>query len=248
MRVVMMHRTSAKWEAGALPEPELIGKMGALMGEMAQAGVVRGGEGLRASSLGVRLNFAGGKRTITPGPLTPGNELPAGFSIVNAKSLEEAIELGTRFAEIVGDVEIDIRPVNEPWDIGVMPKPAGLTTTRYMLQRKADRYTEAGTPPSPEKGAALGKLMGELSQSGVLLAAEALQPSSKAVRLRYQSGERTLTDGPFTESKELIAGYCIVEVDRIEQAIDWATRFAECIGDVELDIRPALPSPVPQRA
>lgn len=248
MRVVMMHRTARKWEEGALPEPELIASMGNLMGEMAQAGVVRGGEGLRASKLGVRLNFAGGKRTITKGPLTPMNELPAAFSIVNAKSLDEAIELGTSFAEIVGDVEIDIRPINEPWDIGIMPKPEGLTTTRYMLQRKADRNTEAGTPPPAEKSAALSKLIGNLSQSGVLQAAEVLQPSSQGVRLTYKNGERTLTDGPFTESKELIAGFCIVEVNKLEEAIHWATRFAECIGDIELDIRPALPSPVPQRA
>jgi hypothetical protein len=248
MRFVMMHRLDEKKIDGVPPSPELMAGMGKLVEDLMQAGVMRGTDGLRASKHGVRLNFVGGKRTITQGPLSATTDLPAGFSIVRTKTLDDAIELGTRFAEIVGDVEMDVRPVNEPWDVGMMPKPDGLDTTRYMLLRKADPQTESGKPLPSEIAAKLGKLMGELSQSGVLLQAEALQPSSKGVRLKFAGGERTITDGPFAEAKELIAGFCVVEVETLEEAIHWSTRFANCIGDVDVDIRLANEPPVPPKS
>jgi hypothetical protein len=92
MRFVIMHKTNPDWEAGAIPSPELISRVGALVGELAQSNVLLGAEGLRASSHGVRLKFSGGTRTITPGPFEGGNELPAGFSILRVRSLDEAIE------------------------------------------------------------------------------------------------------------------------------------------------------------
>ena len=80
MRFMMMHRTNAHWEAGAAPSLELIARVGKLMGAMAEARVLVGAEGLRASSQGVRLQFFGSKRTVTKGPFSASNELPAGFA------------------------------------------------------------------------------------------------------------------------------------------------------------------------
>ena len=78
-----------------------------------------------------------------------------------------------------------------------------------------------------------------MQTAGVLLAFERLQPSSRAVRLHYAKGERTATiDGPFAESKELIAGYAELEVKSKAEAIEWTARFARLLGDVEIDIRP----------
>lgn len=238
MRLMMMHRTEPKWERGELPSRELISGMGALMGEMHQSGVLLAGEGLRASSLGVRLNFSGGKRTVTPGPFTPGNELPARFAILRTRSLEEAVAWSTRFAELIGDVEVDIRPVTEAWDLGMVPRPADLTTTRYMAVHKATAASEAGAPPTPEMLERMGKLIEEMAAAGVLLAAEGLTPSSQGMRLKFKGGKRSITDGPFAESKELIAGFVLLQVRKIEDALPWATRFAACTGDVELDLRP----------
>lgn len=236
MRFFCMHRTDKNNEADVLPDPKVFAEMGPLMEEMMQAGVFVAGEGLRASAHGVRLNFSGGRCTVTPGPFKESPGLIAGFAIVQAKSLEEAIELSTRFAEIVGDAEIDIRPVMEMWDLGVCPKPEGLKLTRFMSTHKP--ATDVSKPPSPEMLAAMAKLTDELTKSGVLLMSEGLRPSEESTRINFSNGRPTVTDGPFAEAKELIAGFSILKLSSKKEAIERSTRFAKVVGDVEIDIRP----------
>ncbi len=96
----------------------------------------------------MRLKFAGGKRTVIPGPFAGGNELVAGFAVLRVRSLDEAVDWASRYAAVVGDAEVDIRPATEPWDIGLGKKPGGSTTRRYIAMHKADAKTEAGTPPT----------------------------------------------------------------------------------------------------
>jgi hypothetical protein len=221
----------------------VIAKVGALTGEMVKAGVFLAGEGLQASSKGVRLNFSGGRRTLTKGPFTGSNELISGFCIVRVGSIDEAVEWATRFAEVVGDVEVDIRPVMEPWDLGFCPKPEGDSTVRFMMAHKADKNSEAGAHPAPEVMARMGRLIDDMVKAGVFVTAEGLRPSSEGVRVKFSKGQRTVTDGPFAESKELIAGYCILKADSKEEAFKWAPPFAEAVGDVEIDIRPLYKGP-----
>lgn len=228
MRYISMHKATPSMEAGEPPSQELIAGMGPLMEEMMKAGVFLAGEGLRPSSLGVRVRFSGGKRTVTPGPFTGSNELIDRYLIVRVRSIEEAIEWASRFAG-AGDAEIDVRPVTEAWDLGFMPKPPEETTTRFMILHKADAASESAARPTA---------FTDHTGPGALLAAEVLQPSAKGVRLRFSGGKRVILDGPFTESKELIAGFSIMELASKEEAIEWATRFAHLIGDVEIDIRP----------
>jgi hypothetical protein len=228
MRWISIHKSTKDMEAGQLPPARVMEGMGPLIGDMVQKGVFLGGEGLRPSSLGVRLKFTNGTRTIEKGPLQGSNELVAAFSIVKAKSIEDAIEWATRFAP-AGDAEIDVRPVTEYWDLGVMPKPAGETMTRYMIARKADRDSEAGLASATIRPAA---------DLGELLLTERIQPSANGLRLRFKGGKRTILDGPFTESKELIAGYSIMRSDSRDELVEWATRFADLLGDIEIDIRP----------
>ncbi len=229
MRFISMHTSNASMEAGEPPSAELMAGMGPLMGEMIEAGVFVSGEGLRPTSHGVRLSFSNGKRTITKGPFVGSNELIDRYLIVRVHSIEEAIEWATRFASGIGNSEIDVRPVTEAWDIGMMPKPAGETTTRYMILHKSDARAEAGRPAPVSLSA---------SDSNVLLSTEALQPSAKGVRLKFAGGQRRVIDGPFTESKELIAGFSIMNVNSIDEVIEWASRFAALIGDVQIEIRP----------
>lgn len=243
MRYILMHRTAPEWEAGMRPSMKLITEMGQLMGELARSGNLVGGDGLRASSLGVRLNFDGGVRTVTPGPFVGRNELVAGFAIVQTTTMDEAVVWATRYAEQLGDIEIDIRPVTEAWDLGFGDKPADLTTTRYMLQFKATPRSEAGVPLPAAVVAGIERLTAEMTQAGVFLSAQWLQPSATGVRHKYVSGTRTVTDGPFTESKELIAGFVIVNARSVTEAQRWAGPFAQCVGDVELDIRPLYEPP-----
>jgi len=109
---------------------------------------------------------------------------------------------------------------------------------RYMLMHYSDEAYEAGAPPSPELIAGVGKFMEETAQSGVLLAAEGVHPSSKGARLTLDGGKVTVKDGPFAEAKELIAGFAIIDVKSKEEAIEHARRFASIIGGhVQVDVR-----------
>ena len=95
---------------------------------------------------------------------------------------------------------------------------------RFMMIVKASKDSEAGVMPSEELLSAMGKYNEELVKAGVLLDGAGLQPSSKGARIKFSGGKRTLIDGPFTESKELIAGYWIIQVKSREEAIEWARR------------------------
>ena len=237
MRFIIMHKTSAHWEAGAVPSQELIARVGTLIGELAKAQALLGAEGLRASSQGVRLTFSGGTRTVTNGPFDGNNELPAGFSLLRARSLEEAIEWATREATVLGDMEIDIRPVTEPWDIGMAPGPADISTRRYMVLRKATAAIEAGALPSPAQRTELARLIAETTRTGVHLVTETMRPSARGRRYKNSRNGVTMFDGPFTESKELIAGYVIVSADSLGDASRWAVRYIDAVEAGEVDVR-----------
>ena len=183
MRFMILHRSNAHWETGASPSPELIARVGQLIGDLIKANALLAGEGLRPSSHGVRLQFTNGRRTVTDGPFTESKELLAGFAIMRTASLQEAVDWATKFAQVFGtDLEIDIRPVTEPWDIGMAHEPAGLTTRRYMATHK-HRYIDGCRPLSPAQAAAMGALVEEMKRAGVLLSAEGLQPSAQGARI-----------------------------------------------------------------
>jgi hypothetical protein len=109
---------------------------------------------------------------------------------------------------------------------------------RFMVLVKADENSEAGVLPSTELLAAMGKYNEELAQAGVLLAGEGLQPSSKGARVRFSGKERSVIDGPFTETKELIAGFWLIQVKSKEEAIEWVKRCPNPMeGESEIEIR-----------
>jgi hypothetical protein len=237
MRVILMHKTNPGWEAGEVPNPELIARVGRLLGEMARANVLLSGEGLRSSSLGARLVRSRGKLTVRKGPFEGGNELPAGFDLLEADSLEEAVAWASRLAEILGEVEVDVRPVTEPWDIGMAPRPEPPPRPRYMALRKATAASEAGTSPSPDERAALERLRAEARRGGAHLSTVTLHPSRRGRRYRNSADGIRVTDGPFTESKELIAGYVLLSADSLADAAAWAPRYLETVEAEEVDLR-----------
>jgi hypothetical protein len=208
-----------------------------MLGGLAKAGMLIAAEGLRPSSEGVRLLFSGSERTIVPGPFERGNELPAGFSILRAASLEDVVEWATRQARILGDVEIDIRPVTEPWDIGLAPRPEEVTTRRYMILRKATAATEAGDSPSAAARAQLARLIGESTRSGAHVATETMRPSRLGRRCTNTKDGVNFFDGPFAETKELIAGYVILEAESMDAASQLAAQYIEAVGTEEVDVR-----------
>ena len=105
---------------------------------------------------------------------------------------------------------------------------------RFMIIVKANEESEAGVLPSEEVLAEMGKFNEELVQKGIMLAGEGLQASSKGARVSYSGSKRTVTDGPFTEAKELIAGFWLVQVKSREEAIEWAKRAPFQDGEVEI--------------
>lgn len=102
---------------------------------------------------------------------------------------------------------------------------------KFMMMIKSDKYAETGAMPSEKLLAAMGGYNDELIKAGVLLAGEGLQPSSKGAKIRYENGKRTVIDGPFSEAKELIAGFWMIQVKSREEAIEWAKRVPFEAGD-----------------
>src|ERR1700675_953179 len=107
---------------------------------------------------------------------------------------------------------------------------------RFMILIKASKDSEAGVMPSQELLADMGKFNEELVKAGVMLAGEGLQPSSKGARVRFSGDKRIVTDGPFAETKELIAGFWMFQVKSKEEAIEWVKRCPSPLPDSEAEI------------
>ena len=109
---------------------------------------------------------------------------------------------------------------------------------KFMILLKADKNTEVGVLPDEKLLAAMGKYNEELVKAGVLLAGEGLQPSSKGARVKFSGGKRTVTDGPFPETKDLIAGFWMFNAKSKEEAIEWVKRCPNPLeGEAEIEIR-----------
>jgi hypothetical protein len=112
---------------------------------------------------------------------------------------------------------------------------------RFMVMVKATAESEAGQLPSTDLLEAMGKYNQELARAGIMLAGEGLQPSSKGARVRFKGSDRTVVDGPFTETKELIAGFWLWQVRSMEEAIEWVKRCPNpMLGESEIEIRPVF--------
>ncbi|WP_207004387.1 YciI family protein [Trinickia mobilis] len=111
---------------------------------------------------------------------------------------------------------------------------------RFMIMVRANQMSESGAMPEDALIAAMTTYHEELAKAGVLLDATGLQPSSTGWRVRYSGGKRTIVDGPFAETKELIAGYTLIQVRSREEAMEWARRFPAPFGEMadgEIEVR-----------
>src|SRR5438034_8933704 len=112
---------------------------------------------------------------------------------------------------------------------------------RFMILVKADKNSEAGVLPDKKLLTEMGKFNEELVKAGVMLAGEGLQPSSKGARVKFSGSKRTVIDGPFAETKELIAGYWLWQVKSKEEAVEWVKRCPNPMkGESEIEIRPVF--------
>ena len=240
MRFLMMHRHDAKTEAGLPPPMELVSKMGAFMGEYAKTGRLIDGAGLGASKTRTRLTFRDGHCTTKHGPYRGEHELPAAILLLKVRTRDEGIGWAERYGKILGDGEIELGKVVEPWDLGVMPAPEN-PPLQLLLIEKADRATES-TGRSPQQKAALTRLKTEMTKAGVLVRQVALRPSANAKRLVFTNHQVQAIDGPFVESKELVGGFAIMELTGFDEAVEVCRTYAEILGGtLEMDIRRVEP-------
>jgi len=236
MRIMMMHKNDSHSEAGEKPPMELVQQMGAFIGEYAKAGKFIDGAGLPGSSTRTRLTFRKGECTTKRGPYTGERELPAATLLLKVRTREEALGWAERYGKILGDGELEVGKVNEPWDIGLMPEPEN-PPLQVLLIEKADAATEGGGR-SPQQKAALSRLKTEMDKAGVLVRSMRLQPSTQGKRLTFTNNDLRVVDGPFVESKELIGGFAVLDLSGFDEAITLARRYAEILGGtLEMDIR-----------
>ena len=244
MKVMVIVKATSDSEAGVMPSTEMLTAMGKYNEELVKAGIMQDGGGLTPSKKGKRVVYSGGKASIIDGPFAETKELVAGFWLINVKSLADAIEWAKRTP--FQDGEIELRPLFELEDFPVDPKedpegwrkkeeqlrakpapPRKPGTKRYLGLLLADRDTEAGVLPDEKLLTAMGAFFEEGTKAGVILGGEGLQPSSKGARVRFSGGQRTVIDGPFTESKELVAGYAILQYASKAEALEWTKRFVQ---------------------
>jgi hypothetical protein len=110
------------------------------------------------------------------------------------------------------------------------------TKMRFLIIRKADAFTEGEDTPTPELFAAMGRYMEEMAKAGVLLSGDGLMPSRNGARVKFHAGTPTVTDGPFAETKELVAGFSIIQVGSREEAVEWVRKWPQIDGDGEVEI------------
>ncbi len=236
MRFMVMHKMTEELEKGLPPDPAIIEGVNKLIEEGVKDKVFVSGEGLKPSSERVHIAYKDGKRTVTDGPFAETKELIAGFALMRVRSKEEAVSWCDRFAAVIGDVELFMGPVVEPWDLGMMPKPKN-PPLRYLSMHQMDERAENEAPPDPKLMAEMGALIDEMTKAGVLQATGGLASTKKGARIHFEGGERTVIDGPFAESKELVAGYAILDLPSKAAAIEWAMRFGDVVKVHEVEVR-----------
>ena len=265
MRFMLLMKSDASTEAGVMPDPKVIADMGKFNEEMTQAKVMLAGDGLQASSKGarVRCNKATKKVTVLEGPFAEPSEVVAGYWLIQTKSKNEAIEWAKRVPIQSG--EIEVRPLFELEDFPADPKQEkpeewrakeealretmpvqtsrGTKKMRFVGFVKGGADSESGEMPGSEALEKMGAFVEEGVKAGVFLGGDGLKPTSAGTKVRYDGAKRTVLDGPFTEAKEIIAGYSILAVDSKEEAIEWTKRFVlvdaaiRKIPEVECEVR-----------
>jgi hypothetical protein len=199
------------------------------------------GAGLNPRHPRTRVTVEAGRLIERAGPLTGTNELLAHVAMIEVADKAEGVELGKRYAKAVGgDVTLEVGRVTDPWDIGMMPVPATPQPEKYLLLHMADAHSEAGGSFTADQEQRVGALMNELrEQKKLVMPLEHVKPSREARRLKFKGGKRTsLFDGPFAESKELISGFCLVNLPTFDAALALAERYGSILRELEVDVLP----------
>lgn len=223
-------------EAGGLPGAEL------LQAKLADAAIMGGAEVLQPSASGVRLRLWPGGAAVVHGPFAETKELIAGFAVIEAASKEQAIECLSRWPCLAGagSVELELRESGCHGGCAEV-QAAGAADAqgkRFVVLLRSSADLESEVPVPRERLDALDASNAAEAKAGVLLAADGLRSSARGARVTVAGGKVSVVDGPFTEIKEMIAGYWMIRVPSLGDAIEWAKRNPYPTGpQVEVEIR-----------
>jgi hypothetical protein len=190
-----------------------------------------------------RVAFAEGKPTSIES-VPAGKEAVATFTVIDVESKQDAIEWVKRLPRN-GDEEIEIREGGCPGGVpSVNLSNASQSVggaTRFVVMLKADPHTETGRVAEESRLRAMVRQNEASVKSGVMLAGEGLQPSSRGARVKFSGGKAAVVDGPFTEAKELVAGFWLIQAKSSEEAIEWVKEYPFPFVDAEVEVREVLP-------
>lgn len=267
MRFLVIVKANEASEAGEMPSADLMRQMNAYNEELLAAGVLVDGNGLQPSSTGWKFVREGDDYRMVDGPFAETKELIAGYWVINVKSMDEAVAWLKRAPMDADghDACVEIRQIFELDDFPVLENESGWRESEQRLRDEwaeaspgpaqgslpptpgklvymgivhATPESEAGAMPTEEEIATMGALMEEAAAAGVILGGEGLLPSAQGVRIEYQGGQRSVIDGPFAETKELVGGYALLQYDSEEEAREWTLRFARTSGQQCVQVRP----------
>lgn len=241
MRYMLLRRSDPAHEAGLPISPAGRAALVAYTGAMADAGILRACEHLLPSASGVRLSIADGRVIRTDGPFAGAHALIAGFAAIDVASKGEALEWAARWPPgEAGAAEVEVRVSGCPdgcADVHAAEQP-GASGQRYAILLRSSVDLENEAPVARARLDALDAHNAAEARAGVLLGADGLRSSALGTRVRLASGKLTVVDGPFTEIKEMIAGYWLIRAPSLQDAIAWATRNPYPVGPpVEVEIR-----------
>lgn len=231
MRYLLIVKATPDYEAGQLPSREILAEMVRWNEDVVKTGAMLVSERLLPSSKGTRVTYADRKITVTDGPFAETKELVAGACMIHAKSLGEAVDWAKRIP--FRDGEVEIRPLLEVFSPSgesgqpVPPPQRSPGMIGYLAFIKSDSQVESGKFPEEKFIAEMSTFLQDSAKAGVFLTGEGLEPSSKSARVRYAGRERSVIDGPFAETKELVAGYCSLQFKSKAAAIEWAKQFVQ---------------------
>jgi hypothetical protein len=245
MQFMVIRKADEATEAGRLPAPAAFDDMERFHQQLNEAGRVGLALGLRPSSRAVRLKLGPGIATVTDGPFAEAKELVAGFTVFEADSKEQAIELLKGWpasdADATGAAVLELRETGCPGGCAQVPPAAGGEDGRYVILLRSDAGTEADRIPPQEMLDALNAFNARQAAQGVLLAGDGLKSSARGARIKLAGGQASVIDGPFAEAKELIAGFWMIRASSMLDAIAWARTLPYPTGPhVEVEIREAM--------
>jgi hypothetical protein len=236
MKFMLIVKADKDSEAGKLPEPRLLEEMSKFNEELVKAGILVAAEGLKPTSQGMRIKLSKGAFTVTPGPFSEASTrgpLMAGYWVLDVPSKADALDWARRAPFEDGVVEV--RPVDYT-DFSAASNAAPGSKTK-PVRYFSSYVTENQGPPSQEHMAEMGQIIDEAIKDGRLIAAGGLGPAAQGSRVQYAGSKRTVTDGPFAEAKELVAGWAVLRAESKQAVVEQVKNFLERGGDGECEVR-----------